>query len=122
MPFEFLPHSTHLCQPLDGKPFLSYKQHFRRSNNDLAFWAGELVGKADFLRIIVLSGLYVSRLLRVASYLVTVSKRIEGWSYLRTVLSVYLAANPKSISQPYRRCVKPYTDSGPIEYLSGRDR
>lgn len=28
--FAFKPHSTHLCQPLDGKPFLSYKQYFRR--------------------------------------------------------------------------------------------
>jgi hypothetical protein len=52
IPFGFLPHSTHLCQPLDGKPFLSYKQHFRSFNNDLSFWAGEPVGKSEFLRII----------------------------------------------------------------------
>jgi hypothetical protein len=52
VPFGFLPHSTHLCQPLDGKPFLSYKQHFRSFNNDLSFWAGEPVGKSEFLRII----------------------------------------------------------------------
>jgi hypothetical protein len=25
IPFGFLPHTTHLCQPLDGKLFLSYK-------------------------------------------------------------------------------------------------
>jgi hypothetical protein len=52
IPFGFLPHTTHLCQPLDGKPFLSYKQHFQRINNEHAFWAGEPVGKAEFLRII----------------------------------------------------------------------
>ena len=52
VPFSFLPHSTHLCQPLDGKPFLSYKQQFRSFNNDLSFWAGEPVGKSEFLRII----------------------------------------------------------------------
>jgi hypothetical protein len=52
IPFGFLPHSTHLCQPLDGKPFLSYKQHFRRINNELSYWAGEPVGKSEFLRVI----------------------------------------------------------------------
>jgi hypothetical protein len=50
--FGFLPHTTHLCQPLDGKPFLSYKQHFRRINNELSYWAGEPVGKSEFLRVI----------------------------------------------------------------------
>jgi hypothetical protein len=52
IPFGFLPHTTHLCQPLDGKPFLSYKQHFRQINNDLSYWAGEPVGKSEFLRVI----------------------------------------------------------------------
>jgi hypothetical protein len=52
IPFGFLPHSTHLCQPLDGKPFLSYKQHFRRINNELSYWAGEPVGKSEFLQVI----------------------------------------------------------------------
>lgn len=37
IPFAFLPHSTHLCQPLDGKPFLNYKQQFRLTNNELSF-------------------------------------------------------------------------------------
>ena len=48
----FEPHSTHLCQPLDGKPFLSYKQHFRVVNNELAYYAGQPAGKAEFLRVI----------------------------------------------------------------------
>ncbi|KAF4236562.1 hypothetical protein CNMCM8980_009552 [Aspergillus fumigatiaffinis] len=52
IPFGFLPHTTHLCQPLDGKPFLSYKQHFRWMNNELSYWAGEPVGKSEFLRVI----------------------------------------------------------------------
>ena len=37
IPFGFLPHTTHLCQPLDGKPFLSYKQHFCCMNNKLSY-------------------------------------------------------------------------------------
>jgi hypothetical protein len=52
VPFAFLPHSTHLCQPLDGKPFLNYKQQFRLINNELSFWGGQPYGKSDFLRII----------------------------------------------------------------------
>lgn len=52
LPFGFIPHSTHLCQPLDGKPFLSYKQHFRSINNDISYWAGKPIGKAEFLRVI----------------------------------------------------------------------
>jgi hypothetical protein len=50
--FRFLPHTTHLCQPLDGKPFLSHKQHFRRINNELSYWADEPVGKSEFLWVI----------------------------------------------------------------------
>jgi hypothetical protein len=52
IPFAFLPHSTHLCQPLDGKPFLNYKQQFRLMNNELSFWGGQPYGKSDFLAII----------------------------------------------------------------------
>ncbi|OKP10291.1 hypothetical protein PENSUB_4287 [Penicillium subrubescens] len=52
IPFAFLPHSTHLCQPLDGKPFLNYKQQFRQVNNELSFWGGRPYGKSEFLRII----------------------------------------------------------------------
>jgi hypothetical protein len=50
--FRFLPHTTHLCQPLDGKPFLSHKKHFQRMNNKLSYWAGEPVGKSEFLHVI----------------------------------------------------------------------
>lgn len=37
IPFTFLPHSTHICQPLDGKPFLNYKQQSRLIKNELSF-------------------------------------------------------------------------------------
>jgi hypothetical protein len=40
VPFTFMPYSTHLCQPLNGKPFLNYKPQFRLMNNELAFWGG----------------------------------------------------------------------------------
>jgi hypothetical protein len=36
LPFCFRPHTTHLCQPLDGKPFLTYKTHFRSANSLIA--------------------------------------------------------------------------------------
>jgi hypothetical protein len=52
IPFGFLPHSTHLCQPLDSKPFLNYKQQFRLMNNELSFWGGRPYGKSEFLQII----------------------------------------------------------------------
>ena len=50
--FGFLPYTIHLCQPLDGKPFLSYKQYFCCMNNELSYWAGKLVGKVEFLWVI----------------------------------------------------------------------
>ncbi|KAJ5743320.1 transcriptional regulator family: Centromere protein B DNA-binding region [Penicillium manginii] len=52
IPFCFYPHSTHICQPLDGKPFLALKQHFKKQNNLHAFWSGEVAKKSEFLRII----------------------------------------------------------------------
>lgn len=52
LPFSFSPHSTHLCQPLDGKPFLSYKQHLQSLNNDVSYRAGKSMRKAEFLRMI----------------------------------------------------------------------
>jgi hypothetical protein len=32
IPISFLPHTSHFAQPLDQKPFLSLKQHFRKEN------------------------------------------------------------------------------------------
>ena len=42
IPFSLPPHSAHLCQPLDGKPFLNYKQHFEKLNNGMSAGAGTL--------------------------------------------------------------------------------
>ena len=53
LPFCFRPHTTHLCQPLDGKPFLTYKTHFRSMNNLIAQWSGVPGDKANFLYDIV---------------------------------------------------------------------
>ncbi|KAJ5143674.1 transposase [Penicillium bovifimosum] len=42
-------------RPLDGKPFMRYKEHFQSLNNDPAYWAGGPMGrdrKAQFLRAI----------------------------------------------------------------------
>ncbi|KAJ5895126.1 transposase [Penicillium taxi] len=50
IPFGFLPYSTHLCQPLNGKPFFSYKQHLRLLNDDISYWSGASMTKAEFLR------------------------------------------------------------------------
>jgi hypothetical protein len=53
IPFCFRPRTTHICQPLDGKPFLAYKQHFRKQNNLISQCGGIPAGKADFLKDIV---------------------------------------------------------------------
>ena len=46
----FSPHTTHLVQPLDGKPFLVYKQRFRQKNNQVTQWGGDASEKAEFFR------------------------------------------------------------------------
>jgi hypothetical protein len=53
IPFCFQPHTTYIYQPLDGKPFLAYKQHFRKQNNLISQWGGLPASKADFLKDIV---------------------------------------------------------------------
>ena len=66
LPFGFLPHSTHICQPLDDKPFLSYKQHFQSLNNEISHWAGKPMVKVEFLRMIkpVRSKVFKQRIIR----------------------------------------------------------
>jgi hypothetical protein len=51
--FCFRPHMTHICQPLDVKPFLAYKQHFHRQNNLFTQWSGLPARKVDYLKNIV---------------------------------------------------------------------
>ena len=48
--FCFLPHTTHLCQPLEGQPFLVYKQYFRQKNNQIAQRRSMIASKASFLK------------------------------------------------------------------------
>jgi hypothetical protein len=48
--FCFPPHTTHLLQPLDGKPFQAYKHYYRKNNNAVVQWGGSVSQKSDFLR------------------------------------------------------------------------
>jgi hypothetical protein len=50
IPFCFPPHTTHLLQPLDGKPFQQYKHYFYKQNNAIVTWGGSTGDKRDFLR------------------------------------------------------------------------
>jgi hypothetical protein len=50
VPFCFIPHTTHITQPLDGQPFQVYKHYFRSQNNQTLQWGGSVTDKADFLR------------------------------------------------------------------------
>lgn len=50
IPFPFLPHSTHLVQPLDDKPFLAYKQKYKALNNSILRFGGDASDKRDFFR------------------------------------------------------------------------
>jgi len=55
IPFPFLPHSTHLVQPLDDKPFLAYKQKYKALNNSIVRYGGDPSDKRDFFRDIALT-------------------------------------------------------------------
>lgn len=50
IPYWFLPHTTHLCQPLDGKAFQCLKHYYRQMNNELIRWGGNADRKRDFFR------------------------------------------------------------------------
>ena len=50
LPFCFLPHTTHFAQPLDGKPFLTYKNYYRHRNTEVSQWGGSVDDKSDFFR------------------------------------------------------------------------
>lgn len=49
IPFSFPPHTTHLLQPLDHKPFQVYKHYYRQTNNMVVQWGGSVKDKRDFL-------------------------------------------------------------------------
>mgnify|MGYP002718969261 FL=1 len=52
IPIWFLPHTTHLCQPLDGQAFQCIKHYFRKANNEVVMWGGSAGQKRDFFRMI----------------------------------------------------------------------
>jgi len=49
----FNPHSTHLCQPLDSRPFQVLKDYYKKNNNTVVQWGGSVSSKTDFFREIV---------------------------------------------------------------------
>jgi hypothetical protein len=49
IPWFFIPHTTHLCQPLDAEAFLSLKHHFKMANSERVAWGGSNE-KRDFFR------------------------------------------------------------------------
>lgn len=52
IPIWFLPHTTHICQPLDGPVFQSLKHYFRAANTEITMWGGSAEKKGDFFRMI----------------------------------------------------------------------
>ena len=54
IPYCFIPHTTHLCQPLDSTPFLTLKNIFKSHNNEIVQWCGNVDRKVDFFREIQL--------------------------------------------------------------------
>jgi hypothetical protein len=50
IPYCFLPHTTHLIQPLGSQPFQVYKHYYRKRNNHLAQAGEEMEDKDGFLR------------------------------------------------------------------------
>jgi hypothetical protein len=47
VPFCFIPHPTHGCQPLDGAPFQVLKHYYKTYNNNAAYWGGGSKYKAE---------------------------------------------------------------------------
>lgn len=66
IPFFFLPHTTHLCQPLDGEAFQCLKHYFRTANNEVMIWGGSVARKRDFFRMIhqVREKAFIQRIIR----------------------------------------------------------
>ena len=49
IPWYFVPHTTHICQPLDTEAFLSLKHKFKMANTEVVAWGGSNE-KRDFFR------------------------------------------------------------------------
>ncbi|KAJ5335792.1 uncharacterized protein N7506_005728 [Penicillium brevicompactum] len=52
IPWWFIPKMTHRCQPLDNKSFSVLKQKFRKKNNEIVRWGGDVSDKRHFLQLI----------------------------------------------------------------------
>jgi hypothetical protein len=48
IPYCFIAHTTHGCQPLDDIPFANLKHYYHQYNNDVSFWGGDAKSKAIF--------------------------------------------------------------------------
>ncbi|KAJ5616637.1 hypothetical protein N7537_001751, partial [Penicillium hordei] len=47
IPFYFLPHTTHLCQPLDGQAFQCLKHYFRKENSEVVMLNTKLINDIE---------------------------------------------------------------------------
>lgn len=52
IPWWFIPKMTYRCQTLDNKVFSVLKQKFRKKNNEIVRWGGDVGDKRHFLRLI----------------------------------------------------------------------
>lgn len=52
IPYWFILKMIYRCQPLDGKPFAVLKQRFRRKNNEILRWGGDINDKRHFFQMI----------------------------------------------------------------------
>ena len=96
IPFAFIPHTTHVAQPLDGKPFLTYKQHFRRWNRRMTLWGGSVIDKGEFLE-----GIEVIRAKTFTTRIVRKSFAERGiWPFNPTII-----IQPLLDAQPF--CAEP---------------
>jgi hypothetical protein len=50
IPYFFIPHTTHLSQPLDSSPFQTLKSFFKSHNNKVVQGGGSVERKVDFFR------------------------------------------------------------------------
>ena len=44
----FIPHTTHICQPLDSRPFQVLKDYYKKNNNTVVQWGGSVSSKTNF--------------------------------------------------------------------------
>jgi hypothetical protein len=52
IPCYFIPHASHLIQPLDGQPYQNFKQNFEEENTEEVVWGESVATKRDFFRMI----------------------------------------------------------------------